>query len=110
MNGRSGIMWGEVGTSVMCLSRTEGEGRGILLTSKEMFWDGVVDLFKRYGRRCEWFSESSSMVELISRTRDGDWKNEQTNLASYSGPFRKIISESERGVGFWVGKAQWMGP
>ena len=83
----------------MRLGGREGEGKGVLLTSKEMFWNGVVDLFKRYRRRCEWFAESSSMVELISRTPDGlDWKNEQTNLASYSGPFRKIISESERGV------------
>ena len=74
-----------------------GEGRGVLLTSKEMFWNGIVDLFERYGRRCEWFAESSSMVVLINRTSDGDWKNEQTNLASYSGPFRKNISESEGG-------------
>ena len=88
MSGRSGIMWGEVGTSAVWLGRREGEGKGVLLTSKEMLWNGVVDLFKRYGRRCEWFVESSSMVELISRTSDGDWKNEQTNLASYSGPFR----------------------
>ena len=69
-----------------------------------------MDLFKRYGRGCEWLAKSGSMIELISRTSDGNWKNEQTNLASYSGPFRKIISESESGVSIWVGKAQWMGP
>ena len=56
-----------------------------------------MNLFERDGRRGEWLAESSSMVELISRTSDGDWKNEQENLASYSGPFRKIISESEGG-------------
>jgi hypothetical protein len=63
-----------------------------------------VDLFKRYGRRCKWFAASSSMVVLINRTSDGDQKNEQTNLASYSGPFRKTISESEAGVSIWVGR------
>ena len=33
----------------------------MLLTSKEIFWNGVMDLFKRYGQRCELFTESSSI-------------------------------------------------
>jgi len=93
--------------------QAEEERRGRrngVLTSKEMFWNGVVDLFKRYGRRCEWFAESSSMVVLIIRMLDGEWKNERTNLASYSGPFQITISGSEGGMGIWVGKAQWVGP
>jgi hypothetical protein len=54
------------------LGGREGGGKGVLLTSKEMFWNGVVDLFKRYGRRCEWFAESSDTIVLINSTSDRD--------------------------------------